>query len=810
MNNKRSKLFGILGAALLSIVFLFIAISLIFFVYVKCNIESVANIEDYYRACGENITEFYYFQRDKNGSVIEDAAVKLENSSIYSSEKRLFAPYETIPEDLVNAFVAIEDKRFYEHDGVDWYRTVGAGLNYIFKFQKSFGASTITQQLVKNVTGNDSYSVKRKLQEIFYAHSLENQLEKKDILELYLNIINLSQGCRGVRTAAITYFSKDIGELDLGECVCLAAITQNPSYYDPYKHPENNKARRQVILDIMVEEGYISEAEKNDFYYKDVELCMSDRFKNEKINSWYIDMVIDDVCQDLCSEYGYSYEAAEELIYSGGLKIYTLMDISIQDIIERYYSDESNFPDYESAIKAQSSMIIIDPYSGDILGVAGGRGQKRANRIQNYATQTLRPSGSVIKPLSVYAPALECGMITYASVYDDVPVSFGDYNLDSDKGEIVYPKAWPSNAPNVYHGLVNINYAVEVSLNTVAVKVLRELGKEDSFYFLKDTLGMSNLIEELTLENGTVLTDMDTASLALGQMNYGVTVRETTAAYTMMTNEGNVCKSRSYAYVTDSKGRVILENVPTERKAISRDNSIIMNHMLQNVVDHGTAKYITLDETVPVAGKTGTSQNYHDRWFIGYTPYYLGGVWYGYEYPKALNGNTQHTCTKIWNDIMTEIHDLYSGEEKKFASSENVITANYCCDSGKLIGEACLLDPRGIRAERGYFVKGTEPTEKCDCHVLVEYDSIGGGVSFGNCPESETVFVGMIKADRSFPIQVYISDAQYVWKPLKIGVKVSEDSSLPFFNNMIPDKEYWGISYSDIQFNRACVSHKRK
>ena len=805
---KKSRILGILGMLALSVVILLVTITVIFCVYVKNNIESVANVDDYYRACGENITEFFYYQRDENGNILDDVAVKLEDSSIYSTEKRLFAPYETMPENLIDAFVAIEDKRFYKHRGVDWYRTLGAGINYIFKFQKSFGASTITQQLVKNVTGNDSYSIKRKLQEIFFARSLEEQLDKREILELYLNIINLSQGCRGVRTAAMTYFSKDVSELDLGECVCLAAITQNPSYYDPYKNPENNKARRRIILDTMMKEGYISEEERNEFYDRDVVLCMNDRFKNEKINSWYIDMVIDDVCLDLCSKYGYSYEVAEELVYSGGLKIYTLMDPGIQNIVETYYEEQTNFPDSESAIKAQSSIIIIDPYNGNILGVAGGRGQKEANRIQNYATQTLRPSGSVIKPLSVYAPALERGIITYASVYDDVPVSFGDYNLDPAKGEIVYPKAWPSNAPNVYHGLVNINYAVEVSLNTVAVKVLEELGKEESFYFLKDILGMSNMIEELTLENGTVLTDMDTASLALGQMNYGVTVKEITAAYTMMVNGGNVCKSRSYALVTDSNGIIILENEPEEREAISRDNSIIMNYMLQNVVDHGTAKYITLDETVPVAGKTGTSQNYHDRWFIGYTPYYLGGVWYGYEYPKSLNGNTQYVCTKIWDDIMTEIHGLYNGEKKEFASSENVIAANYCCDSGMLVGEACLLDPRGIRAERGYFVKGTEPTEKCDCHIIVEYDYLSGGVSFGKCPDEETAHVGMIRAERRFPIQVYISDAQYVWKPMTDGIKVSESGTLPFFNNMIPDKEYWGISYSNLQFNRSCSRHK--
>ena len=799
----KKRYVSMITMTILSLFFLIFTVSTIFVIYVKNNIDLEADVESYYKACGESITEFYYFERDENGEIISDSAIVLSDSSIYSTEKRLYAPYDTIPDDLINAFVAIEDKRFFEHNGVDWYRTFGAGLNYIFRFRDKFGASTITQQLVKNVTGNDGYNIRRKLQEIFYARSLEDQLNKDQILELYLNVINLSQGCRGVRTASITYFSKELSELDLGECVCIAAITQNPSYYDPYRNPENNKSRRQVILDEMLSAGYISAAERDKYYDKDIELCMSDRFRNERVNSWYVDMVIDDVCCDLRDKYGYTREEAESMIFSGGLKIYTLMDPQVQRIVEKYYGDQDNFPDATGAIKAQSSMIILDPYTGDILGVAGGRGEKSANRIQNYATQTLRPSGSVIKPLSVYAPALEDNIITYATVYDDVPVIFSD----PDNGESEM-RAWPVNAPNVYHGLVNVNYAVEVSLNTVAVKILEDLGKERSFYFLKETLGMENLIEELVLENETVLTDMDTAALALGQMNYGVTVREVVSAYTVLTNEGKVCKSRSYAFVTDFEGEVILENRPNETQAISKDNSIIMTKMLENVVDYGTARYVYLDEQIPVAGKTGTSQDYKDRWFIGYTPYYLGGVWYGYEYPRPLDNNTQYICTRIWNEVMTEIHAIYKGSGRSFADSDNIISANYCSDSGKLIGEAGLLDPRGIRAERGYFVKGTEPTEQCDCHVVVEYDAYNGGVSLGSCPEEKTVYVGLIRAERRFPVQVYISDAQYVWKELKKGFRPSESDGLPFFSNMIPKGEYWGISLSDLQFNRSCKAHQ--
>lgn len=804
---KDSKKKRVILTALLSVIFGICIIGAVAVIYVLERVETDADPEIYRSVSREKSTRFYYYENGAERDGIENAT-ELEDSMIYARERHVFAPYETIPEDLINAFVAIEDKRFYKHNGVDWYRTVGAGLNYVLKFRDSFGASTITQQLVKNVTGNDDYSVERKIQEIFYALSLEEKLDKREIMELYLNVINMSQGCRGVRAAAETYFSKELSELTLLECVCLAAITNSPSYYDPFINPENNSARRKLILDQMLSAGFISAEEFSECYNMDVELNMNDRYNSDRINSWYIDMVIEDVCDDLCRQYGYSYSEASELVYGGGLKIYTLMDKEIQDIVEKYYEDESNFFDGGSGLKAQTSMIIIDPYTGDILGVAGARGEKSANRIQNYATQTLRPSGSVIKPLSIYAPALEKGIITYASVFDDVPVSFGEYNMDASNGEVILPSPWPNNAPTVYHGLVNVNYAVEVSLNTVPIKILEMLGKEESFTFLKDTLGLENLIESLTLESGALLTDMDTAALALGQMNYGVTVRELTAGYSVFANEGIYNKPRSYSLVTDSFGKEILSNKREETRAISADNAYIMNKMLMNVVDNGTARGIELDEYTDVAGKTGTSQEYYDRWFIGYTPVYLGGVWYGYEYPQSLENDTKHICTEIWDGVMSEIYARRKEELAcEFRGSNNVIMAEYCKDSGKLMCAACRADPRGDRSEVGYFVKGSEPTEECDCHILVKYDKKNGGVSYGTCPMSDITYVGLIRAERHFPIQVYVSDAQYVWRELPDDVMPGEDDDEPFFINTLEKGDFCGISYTDVQYNRSCKAH---
>ena len=797
--NEKIKL-RILSIALACIFGLGIA-GTAFAVYVDSHIEHETDLSMYRMAKSENVTRFYCY--DSNGNKTE-----IEGSAVYSAEKHLFAPYETIPEDLINAFIAIEDKRFYDHNGVDWYRTAGAGLNYIFKFQNSFGASTITQQLVKNVTGNDEYKIDRKIQEIFYALDLEEKMDKEEILEIYLNVINLSEGCKGVKSGAQTYFSKELSELSLLECVCLAAITNSPTYYDPYLNPENNKARRRLIFDEMLSQGFIDEERYNENYNADVVLNMSEEYKAEKVNSWYIDMVISDVISDLCETYGYSESEASELIYGGGLQIETLMDPDVQSIVEKYYADDSNFPDSGTGIKAQTSMIIIDPYTGAILGVAGGRGEKNANRVQNYATETLRPSGSVIKPLSIYAPALENGIITYASVYDDVPVNFGDYNLDPNKGAIVSPAPWPNNAPTVYHGLVNVNYAVEVSLNTVPIKILEQLGRENSFYFLKDTLGMSNLIESLTLESGATLTDMDVASLALGQMNYGITVREITAGYSIFANKGNYTAPRSYSRVTDYFGNVLLENKEKESRAISEENAYIMDRMLKNVVDNGTASGIELDNITSVSGKTGTSQSYYDRWFIGYTPTYLGGVWYGYEYPKALENNTKHICTEIWDDIMQEIYakkNMSGGE--KIGRPDNVVTAMYCKDSGKLMTDACRADPRGDRSEIGYFKEGSEPNESCDRHILVDYDGITGGVADESCPKYYTVKVGLIRVERHFPVQVYVTDAQYVYRELPSDVLPGDSANEPFFINILAPGDFCGKSNVDKQYNRYCGEH---
>lgn len=774
-------------------------------IYLSSNYEDSIDVSIFASAAQKGATKVYCYdfsdRAARKGELIE-----LTGEQLYGSGVCIYVSYDAVPQNLIDAFVAIEDRRFFSHSGVDWLRTVSATVNFFTGSKKTFGGSTITQQVIKNITGENEVSPERKIQEIIWALDLETKLDKTEILELYMNIINLSHGCTGVQAAANTYFSKDVSQLSLIECAAIAAITSNPAYYDPVRHPENNKTRRDIVLEQMHEQGFITDEEFNDSYDKELVTDLSWYNSSDGVNSWYVDMAVEYVINDLCGEYGYSKEAASLMVYSGGLRIYTAMDPDVQKVLEDYYSNQDNFPNADGANPFQSSMIIIDPYTGDILGVAGAIGEKNANRVQNYATMTLRPSGSTIKPLSVYAPALDEGIITSASVYDDVPVLF----KPDDSGTLC---GWPKNSPSVYRGLTNIITAIQESINTVALRVLGDLGERESFLFLTEKAGLTSLIERKRLDDGTVISDIGPASLALGQQNYGVTVRELTGAYSMFANKGICSKTRSYLKVTDAAGNIILANDYSGTRAISEETASIMTLMLENVVSNGTAKAVTLDKYVETAAKTGTTQDNCDKWFIGYTPYYLGGVWCGHEYPASLDGISGNPCLKVWDEVMTILHEKYvkgQDEPAKFDISKNIVKMKVCADSGKLLTSSCRIDPRGDRGVYCWFVAGKEPTQYCDCHVSVDYDIVGGGVAGPYCPAENIKKVGMIQVERSFPVQVYVTDAQYVFRKLTGGAEPSILWNEPFFANMLKSGEYCGISNTASQFNRYCALHYKK
>ncbi len=650
-----------------------------------------------------------------------------------------YAAIESIPRAMVDAFVSIEDKRFWQHEGVDFLRTGEAALAYLKKRVtgqggKSFGASTITQQLVKNLTGDDRVSIDRKITEMFSALDLETRADKREILEMYLNVINLADGCRGVGAAAKHYFGKSVSELSVGECACIAAITNNPSRYNPLTHPVQNEQRRALILSCMLEQGYIDELQ----YASAMQpLSFSGRSRQKgRVASWYEDMVVEDVVRDLCKEYGYTRTAASALVYNGGLRIYAAVDTRVQDIVEQYFATADLFERDERA-----SMIIIHPETGDILGVAGAWGAKRANRVQNYATDVRLPPGSAIKPLSVFAPALERGIINWASVYDDVPLRF-------EQG-----KPWPRNAHFAYHGLTDTATALADSVNTVAVQILEQVGKRQSLDFLREQLGLTSLGDS----------DGTQAGLALGQFAYGVTLRELTDAYTVF-YDGNYQPSRSYFHVTDANGTLLLDNTVDARSVLSPENAAIMTKMLRGVVQSGTASgKVNLVQRTEVAGKTGTTQRGVDRLFVGYTPAVLGGVWTGYDYPALQNGIPGNVSVTVWDEVMTRLYDagVFDDLPTVFRVPSTVHKMQYCADSGQQPGYACTCDLRGSRTRVGYFTLDNAPTHECDRHVLVPYDAVFGGVACADCPLDAVRDAGLLRGKRSFPYEVFIKDSPY-------------------------------------------------
>ena len=582
-----------------------------------------------------------------------------ELQKLSAEENRDWASIEEIPKDLQHAFVSIEDERFYTHKGYDFKRTAKAALTLVGrkltgKSGTALGGSTITQQLIKNITGDDEQVVARKIQEISRAVALEKKMEKDEILELYLNCIYLSQGCNGVQTASRIYFDKDVSELSLAECASIAGITQYPSLYDPFVNPEKNKARQELVLGKMLELEYISQAEYQEAIAEPLRFAdpnSEERRKNTGTNSYFVDQLIRDVQRDLQAE-GYSESVANKMLYSGGLKIYTTYVPEVQEAVEAYYEDIDNFPDS----KAQSAIAVVDVRTGQIAGIAGGIGEKTASLNLNRASMSVRQPGSSIKPLAVYAPAIEQGIITPASIYNDAKKSYGDWT--------------PRNSDREYRGNVDVRYAVRRSLNTVAVEVLSQVGAENSFNFLRDKLGISTLVQ----------------GRELGGLTDGVTVLEMASAYATFANEGMYNTPYIYTKVEDKNGNVILTSKRSTWEAMEASTAYVMTRLLNEVVTSGTGGGAGLSNGIFTAGKTGTSDENTNRWFVGVTPYYSAAVWYGYDTPQEIAGG--NPCVSIFRSVMNQAHRNLP-ETRTIARPKDVTYVEYCTVTGKRAGEFC-------------------------------------------------------------------------------------------------------------------------
>lgn len=696
---------------------------------------------------------------------VADLAIKYENSIVKDKdgntiavlsgeENRDFISISEMPEYLPAAFISIEDERFYEHMGVDIKRTAKATLTYIFNGGKSsFGGSTITQQVVKNSTKEDERTWKRKVKEIARAYYLEKELSKDQVLELYLNLIFMGGTSYGVEVASNYYFSKSASDLDLAECAFLAGINHSPNSYNPFV--ENNgevmnniKTRTKTVLDKMKELGKIKTNEEYDAAIAKVDagLTFTKGTIVETIYSYHTDAAIMQIINQLMEEKDLNYEAAKLYLYGGGFTIYTTQDTAIQTAMNEEAAKEK-YTNTADGQQSQASMTLIDHKTGQVVGVIGGLREKTTSLGLNRATQGMKQTGSAMKPLAVVAPGIDKGIMTAATVYDDVP-----YSIYKNYGN--------------YRGLITIRYAIESSQNIPMVKAMQTLGTENSIEFLK-SVGLTNLVDA---DNNL--------GLALGGLTNGTNTLEMAAAYGAIANDGVYIEPTFYTKVVDSNGNTVLEPHQEQRTVMSKAAAYVVKEILTQPVKTGTASYCGISG-MSVAAKTGTTNDDFDRWMCGFTPYYSAATWYGYDENRTVKGWGTNPAGLIFSSVLKQSHTGLEGKKFSDTRPDGVTTATVCKDSGLLVTEECKNDQRGSRAYTEYFVKGTVPTKKCDCHVKVEICKETELLSNEFCEEKEErVFITRKDSETSTAWKSAV-DAKYMLT-IKDTCKVHKEE---------PDKE---------------------
>lgn len=637
------------------------------------------------------------FDIDNFTTIVYDKDGK-EYARLDSKENRIYVTLDEMSEYLPKAFVAIEDERFYSHNGFDLKRTGAAIATFItHKGKSDFGGSTITQQLIKKVTSDDSRSWQRKVREIVRAVQAEQKLTKDQIIELYMNIIFLGENSYGVETAAHTYFNKTAKELDIAECAMIGGLAQAPSSVNPFSNYEAAKERQQLVLGKMHDLGFITDEQYNEA--KSEELVVSKgSISSKSSNSYFVDAVVESVIEDLAKEKGIDKGEAQRMVYSKGYNIYTTVDPKLQKIMEDVYNDQSYFKlsngNYDKDL--QSAMVLVDYAKGNVVGLVGGTGEKTTLRGLNRATQSYRQPGSTMKPMGVYAPGLEKGILTAASTYDDAVTTFK-----------MGASSWtPKNSDGAYRGMTCIRKAIASSINVVATKAFYDVGAAASRSFLMK-LGITSLTSN----------DLYPAALALGGLTQGISPFEHAGAYSTFANGGIYIQPKLYTKVVARNGETVLEKISEVRQVMSKQNAYILTDMMRDGVKSGTGTEAKLTNGMPVAGKTGTTNDNKDRWFAGYTPYYEASVWVGYDIQKAIkvNGNP---AARIWKAVMTKAHEGL--EVKEFEKPTGIVNVAVCADSGMLPTELCKNDRRGSRVKTEMFASGSQPTKTCTMHVEAE------------------------------------------------------------------------------------------
>lgn len=738
-------------------------------------------------------------------TIIYDNQTGIETGRFSGAENREYVELKNISKDLKNAYIAIEDERFYSHNGID-VRGIFRSLYYIFFKNTQQGASTITQQVIKNnitnVTRND---IKSKLREqylaIKYEEFLEEELGSKNaakdyILQIYINSIPMGHGLFGVQTASNFYFAKDPADLTLAESASLAAITNRPGKYSPDDNPEQNKTRQGYVLQNMERLDYITEAQHkqalNEDIYSRVGIAAAIIEETPSIHTFYEDQIFESLLQDL-NDMGYDNSTASMYIYNGGLQIYSVQDMEIQKIVDEGFNDDSLFParDFELDVEyilsvqntvtgkttnlekkktvktedeveifvesvkeenigpndiilgdkvrvipqPQAAMAIIDQYTGHVKAIGGGRGEKLDDRSFNRATKATRSPGSVFKILSSFAPAIDLGLITPATVIDDAP--FTAPTVDSYT---------PVNWYGGFKGYSTIRQGVTNSMNVVAVKNMFNTGIDNCFNYLLN-FGFTTLVDEVDSRGNS---DRG-LSTALGGLTYGVTQVEVTAAYASIANGGMYNKPIYYTKVLDHDGNTIIDNTLEPTQVLKKTSAYLLTDMMKGVLTDtgatgGRARF--KEVKMPIAGKTGTTSKTNDLTFVGYTPYYTAGVWLGFDQQKSIMGENWYHLA-LWSHIMEEIHrDL---PYKDFERPEGIVSAQVCRHSGKLpVAGLCDHDPRGNAIHSEIFAAGTVPTDSCDIHASVEIDTSTGMRANPYCPsEAVETRYGIIRDSES-------------------------------------------------------------
>lgn len=599
-----------------------------------------------------------------------------EYERLYAEENRIWADLEEIPKHVQHAAVAIEDERFYSHSGVDFRSTAKATFKYLFKNSTARGGSTITQQLVKNLTGERAKSPLRKVTEMMRAIQLEKKLSKDGILELYLNSFYLGEGCNGIKSAALFYFDKDVSELTVAEGACLVGITQYPTLYDPLINPDQNKTKQELVLSKMYELKYIDKETYEEAVDEELVFVGKANSGSASRQSYFVDEIIRDVLVDLQDELGYTESVAVKMLYSGGLKIYSTVDPEIQEIVDDVFSNPDNLASGPLG-KPQASMTVIDPYTGEVKALVGGFGEKTGTLTLNRATQAfLRQPGSSIKPIAVYGPAIEYGTITPTDIYEDKQITIGTWS--------------PKNYYSGFKGKVGVKYAVQQSINTVPVQILQELGVNKSYDFMTKKLGVTSLVDS----------DRNLAALALGGLTKGISNLQITAAYCAFVNDGVYNTPLTYTKVEDAEGNILIEKKSKSNVAMKSATARTMNGLLKSVCDSGTGTPARFSGKYTIAGKTGTTDDDKDRWFVGYTPYYCAAVWVGYDKNQTVSYFTSNPTIPLWRKVMEQVHNKKKLPSKSFNYIEipDVVIEEYdfeifedkiCVDSGLKATSKC-------------------------------------------------------------------------------------------------------------------------